>query len=102
MAEWTARLFHEHANMRAAQDFCQAEPGKAEAGLRVALYVWTFYYRAAGYVSEGRYRLGQALARVREPTVWRARGRLLAGHLAAISGDRDAAPLALLEGRARA
>jgi predicted ATPase len=26
MTEWVARLYREHANMRAAQDFCQAEP----------------------------------------------------------------------------
>ena len=96
MTEWTARLFREHANVNAAQDFCQAEPGEAEAGLRIALHVWLFYYWSAGHVSEGRYRLGQVLARVGEPTVWRARGLLLAGFLAAVSGDRGAA-LALLK-----
>jgi tetratricopeptide (TPR) repeat protein len=74
----------------AAQDFCQAEPGEAEAGLRIALHVWVFYYWIAGHFSEGRYRLGQALARAREPTVWRARGLLLASFLAAASGDRSA------------
>ena len=98
MAEWVARLFREYANVRAAQDFCQSEPGEAEAGLRIALHIWTFYYRAAGHVSEGRYRLGQALARTGEPTVWRARGLLLAGHLAAISGDRGAALALVTEG----
>ena len=90
IADWTARLHREHANVNAAQDFCQAEPGEAEAGLRIALHVWLFYYWIAGYVSEGRYRLGQALAQAREPTVWRARGLLLAGFLAAVSGDRGA------------
>ena len=95
LADRTARLFREHANVRAAQDFCQAEPGEAEAGLRIALHVWLFYYWDAGHVSEGRYRLGQALARAGEPTVWRAQGLLLAGFLA-IGGDRGAA-LALLE-----
>ena len=96
IAEWTARLFREHANVNAAQDFCQAEPGEAEAGLRIALHVWLFYYWDAGHVSEGRYRLGQVLARAGEPTVWRARGLLLAGFLAAVGGDRGAA-LPLLE-----
>jgi predicted ATPase len=37
IAELVARLFREQANMRAAQDFCQAEPGEAEAGLRMAI-----------------------------------------------------------------
>ena len=96
IAEWTARLFREHANVNAAQDFCQAEPGEAEAGLRIALHVWHLYYWDPGHVSEGRYRLGQALARAGEPTVWRARGLLVASFLAGVSGDRGAA-LPLLE-----
>ena len=98
MTEWAARLFREHANVQAAQDFCQAEPGEAEAGLRIAMHVWTFYYRNAGYLSEGRYRVGQALAQAREPTVWRARGLLLASFLAAPSGDHGAARTLLAEG----
>ena len=84
--------------MQAAQDFCQTEPGEAEAGLRIAMHVWLFYYWNAGHVSEGRYRLGQALAQAREPTVWRAQGLLLASLLAALSGDRDAALPLLAEG----
>jgi non-specific serine/threonine protein kinase len=91
LADLEARLFREHANVQAAQDFCQAEPGEAEAGLRIALHVWHLYYWSAGHVSEGRYRLGQVLAEVREPTVWRARGLLLAGFLAAVGGDPGAA-----------
>ena len=98
MTEWTARLFREHANVAAAQDFCQAEPGEAEAGLRIALHVWLLYYWSAGHVSEGRYRLGQVLARAGEPTVWRAQGLLLAGFLAAVSGDRGAALPLLAQG----
>jgi predicted ATPase len=74
----TARVFREHANVQAAQDFCQAAPAEAEARLRIALHVWTLYYWDQGHVSEGRYRLGQVLARAREPTIWRAQGLLLA------------------------
>ena len=98
LADLEARLFREHANVQAAQDFCQAEPGEAEAGLRIALHVWHLYYWSAGHVSEGRYRLGQMLAEVREPTVWRARGLLLAGFLAAVGGDRGAAQPLLEQG----
>jgi DNA-binding CsgD family transcriptional regulator/tetratricopeptide (TPR) repeat protein len=90
IADLTARLFREHANVQSAQDFCQGEPGEAEAGLRIATHVWLFYYWIAGHVSEGRYRLGQALARAGEPTVWRAQGLLLASFLAAVNGDRGA------------
>ena len=98
VAEWTARLFREHANVAATQDFCQNEPGEAEAGLRIALHVWLLYYWNAGHVSEGRYRLGQVLARACEPTIWRARGLLLAGFLAAAGGDRGAARPLLEQG----
>jgi non-specific serine/threonine protein kinase len=90
-ADLAARLFREHANVAAAQDFCQAEPGEAEAGLRIALHVWLFYYWSAGHVSEGRYRLGQALAQAGEPTVWRAQRLLLASFLATVSSG-SAAP----------
>jgi non-specific serine/threonine protein kinase len=97
-ADLTARLFREHANVQVAQDFCQTEPGEAEAGLRITRYVWPYYYWNAGHVSEGRYRLAQLLARAREPTVWRAQGLLIASFLAAASGDRGAAPALLAEG----
>ena len=65
IADLTARLSREHANVAAAQDFCQAEPGEAEAGLRITMHVWLFYYWIAGHFSECRYRLGQVLARAR-------------------------------------
>ena len=97
-ADWAARLFREHANVRAAQEFCQSEPGEAEAGLRIARHVWPYYYWNAGHVNEGRYRLGQLLARARAPTVSRAQGLLLAGFLAAQGGDRGAAASLLAEG----
>jgi predicted ATPase/DNA-binding CsgD family transcriptional regulator len=98
LATWTARLFKERANVQAAQDFCQNEPGEAEAGLRIAFLAREFYYCNAGYFSEGRYRLSEALARVGETTVWRAQGLLLASFLATLSGDRSAAPPLLAEG----
>jgi len=98
IADWTTRLHREHCNVNAAQDFCQAEPGEDEAGLRIALHVWLFYYWNAGHVSEGRYRLGQALARAREPTARRAQGLLLASFLAAVSGDRGAVQPLLQQG----
>ena len=98
IADWTARLFREHANVQAAQDFCQAEPGEAGAGLRMAMHVWFFHCWIAGHVSEGRYRLGQVLSLARGPTVWRARGLLLASFLAAVGGDRGAVQPLLEQG----
>src|SRR5215475_1874715 len=98
IAALTARLFREYANVQGAQDFCQTEPGEAEAGLRIALHVWFFQCWIAGFVSEGRYRLSQVLARAPEPTVWRAQGLLLATFLAAVSGDRGAVQPLLEQG----
>ena len=98
IADLTARLFREHANVQAAQDFCQTEPGEAEAGLRIAIHVWFFFCWISGYVSEGRYRLDQVLAQAREPTVWRAQGLLLASFLAAVGGDRGAVQPLLEQG----
>jgi predicted ATPase len=98
IAELTARLFREHANVQAAQDFCQTEPGEAEAGLRIAVHVWFFFCWISGYVSEGQYRLGHVLAQAREPTGWRAQGLLLASFLAAVSGERDAVQPLLEQG----
>jgi predicted ATPase/DNA-binding CsgD family transcriptional regulator len=98
MADLTARLFREHANVQAAQDFCQTEPGEAEAGLRIAMHVWFFFCWVSGHVSEGRYRLGEVLARACEPTVWRAQGLLLASFLAAVNGDRGAVQPLLEQG----
>jgi hypothetical protein len=72
----TARpLFRERANVQAAQDSCQNEPGETEAGLRIAIHVWLFTTPTRGHVSEGRYRLGQLVALAREPTCcspWRS------------------------------
>jgi predicted ATPase/DNA-binding CsgD family transcriptional regulator len=98
LPEWAARLFRLYANGRAPPDFGPAAPGAPEAGLRIAIHVWTDYYWNRGHASEGRYRLGEALARARAPTVWRARGLLAAGFLAAFSGDRAAAQPLLAKG----
>jgi predicted ATPase len=99
MMEGAERLLREHANVAAAQDFCQAEAGEAEAGLRIAVHIWLYYYWSAGYISEGRYRLGRALAQVSEPAWLRAHGLLAASFLAAISGDRTSAQTLLEGGR---
>jgi predicted ATPase/DNA-binding CsgD family transcriptional regulator len=98
IADLTARLLRERANVQAAQDFCVAEPGEAEAGLRIAVHVWFFFCWISGYVSEGQYRLGQVLALARQPTAWRAQGLLLASCLAAVSGDRGAVQPLLEQG----
>ena len=74
----------------------RAGRGRGRAAHRAARLALLLLGR--GSFSEGRYRLGQALARAGEPTVWRAQGLLLAGFLAAISGDRGAAQALLAQG----
>jgi non-specific serine/threonine protein kinase len=96
--DWMARLHREHANVQVALDFCQSEPGEAEAALRIVRYVWRFHYWAAGLVSEGRYRLDQALARAPEPTIWRAQGLLINSLLAVSYGERAIGQALLKEG----
>src|SRR5262249_49742354 len=98
IADLTARLFREHANVQAAQDFCQTQPREAEAGLRIGLQVWFFHCWIEGHVGEGRYRLSQVLAQTGEPTGWRALGLLLASFLAAVGGDRGAVQPLLEQG----
>ena len=94
--DWMARLEREHSNVQAALDFCQTELGEGESALRILKYGWHVYYWAFGYVSEGRYRFDQALARAHEPTVWRARGLLVDSLLAVSHADRERG-LALLD-----
>ena len=93
-----ARLYREHANVQAAPGLLPDRARRGRAGLRIAMHVWSFYCWNTGYVSEGRYRLGQLLARVADPTVWRAQALLLASLLAALGGDGDAAVPLLEQG----
>ncbi|GAA2620114.1 LuxR C-terminal-related transcriptional regulator [Actinomadura fulvescens] len=59
--DWIARLRHEHANLRAAMEWCLAEPGEAGAVLRIASRLdeyWTYF----GHSVECRQWLDRALA----------------------------------------
>lgn len=57
---WFARLRAEHANMRAAMEFCLTEPGEEGVGLALAADLWPLWI-AGGYLSEGRRWLSRAL-----------------------------------------
>ncbi|MFD1049635.1 ATP-binding protein, partial [Kibdelosporangium lantanae] len=37
---WFTRLRHEHANLRAALEFCLTQPGQARAGLQITTALW--------------------------------------------------------------
>lgn len=76
----------EHANMRAALDYCLTEPGEARAGLRMAGALWLFWL-ACGTQREGRYWLDRLLARDVEPGLERATAMWVNANLATLTGD---------------
>ena len=89
-AYWLGRLSREHANLRAAVEFCLGEPAEAAAALQIAVSVPTLYWWAHGLMSEGRSWLGRALAQGHAPGTLEARALLLAAHLAIAQGDVEA------------
>ncbi|WP_419995785.1 ATP-binding protein [Streptomyces boninensis] len=67
--QWYGRMTTDHANLRAALDFCLTEPD--HSALELAGGLWFFWF-ACGYPSEGRSYLERALARDPAPTPERA------------------------------
>src|SRR5256885_17070236 len=60
-------LRRDHANLRAALDFCLATPGQARAGLHLAGTLW-FYFTGCGFLREGRYWLDRLPAPDPQPS----------------------------------
>jgi predicted ATPase/DNA-binding SARP family transcriptional activator len=58
--EWMIRLERDHANLRAALEWCAEDPGRVETQLRMDSALGWFYF-AQGYFREPRRRLSQAL-----------------------------------------
>src|SRR5215472_2172960 len=87
--QWVDHLDADHENVRAALEFCQAEPGEAGAGLAMACELW-LYWEARGHLTEGR-RFVEALAGRAGPGRLRARGMWVAGYLALVQGDAGVA-----------
>ncbi len=79
-AEWFLRLRREHANLRAAVDFCLADPGESAAGLDIAARLWPWWH--AGHLREGARYLERALDLATEPTPSRGYGLFAASNLA--------------------
>jgi predicted ATPase/DNA-binding CsgD family transcriptional regulator len=93
--EWIDGLDADHDNVRAALEFCLAEPGEADAGLRMACDLW-LYWEARGHLTEGRRFLEALIGRAGSAPGPKVRGMWVAGYLALVQGDGDAAR-ALLE-----
>ncbi len=87
---WLERLERNHDNLRAALRWAQ-EAGEAEVGLRLAGALAQFWERH-GYTREGRAWLAALLSGGGEvPGPVRARALNVAGNLARVEGDYDAA-----------
>ena len=90
-ALWLDRLAREYDNLRAAMEWCAAQPDRADDFLSLTAALWRFWL-VRGYWSEGRDWLERALTATpdrRTPT--RARALAAAGHLATEEGDVVAA-----------
>ncbi|SDX03572.1 non-specific serine/threonine protein kinase [Saccharopolyspora shandongensis] len=96
--EWLTRLRQDRSNLRAALDFCRAEPGEEHEGLRMAAAL-RFFWAADGSLREGRYWLDEMLRAVSEPDQQRARALTVNGLVSAMQGDIEAARALLSEAR---
>ncbi|MFJ9772208.1 ATP-binding protein [Kitasatospora sp. NPDC101157] len=90
-----------HTNLRAALEFCLAEPGEEQLALLLAGTLW-FYWVGCGHLGEGRHWLDRALALDREPTEARAKALWVTGYMATLQGDLGTARPALEECRRQA
>ena len=89
-AEWIAALDADHENLRAALEFCVAEPGQAAAGAEMACDLWR-YWETHGHLTEGRRILAALLDQVDRTCPARLRVLWTAGFLAQFQGDIPAA-----------
>jgi predicted ATPase/DNA-binding CsgD family transcriptional regulator len=83
---WLDRMRLEHANVRAALDFCLSERSEVDRGLRLAATLW-YGWRAMGLLSEGRRWLDRLLAVDADPTPTRAQALWVNGSLAVLQDD---------------
>ncbi|MFJ4672247.1 ATP-binding protein [Kitasatospora purpeofusca] len=100
-AETAERTGLAHTNLRAALEFCLAEPGEEQIALLMAGTLW-FYWVGCGHLGEGRHWLDRALALAPEPTEARAKALWVTGYTATLQGDLVSARPALEECRRQA
>ncbi|MFC1404699.1 MULTISPECIES: hypothetical protein [Streptacidiphilus] len=78
------------ANIRAALDYCLAEPGEEQIAQFLTGTLWYFWV-GCGHLAEGRHWLERALALSDEPTEARAKALWVTGYMATLQGDLAAA-----------
>ena len=87
---WYARLRVEHANIRAALDYCLTDPREVRQVFRIVTANWP-YWIACSLLGEGRRWLALALDQDHAPTPERAKALWVAARLALLQGDLDVA-----------
>jgi len=88
---WLDRLAREHDNLRAAMEWCSAQPARADDLLSLTAALWRFWL-VRGHWSEGRAWLDRALRPTGDRhTLTRARALAAAGHLATEEADIEGA-----------
>lgn len=100
-AEWMAWLDMEYVNLRAALEFCLAEPGQGDIGLSMALRL-SPHWVVSGSFGEGRRFLSRILRAHPNPSAGRAMALWTAARLALEQGDLDSAEVAAQESHAQA
>jgi non-specific serine/threonine protein kinase len=98
---WSQRLNREHANLRAALDFCLDDPNEHHVGLILANALWLFWY-SGGFLREGRHYLDRALALNADPGPARTMALLADAQTSVTQGDLAAADVRLADLRAHA
>jgi predicted ATPase/DNA-binding NarL/FixJ family response regulator len=94
--EWLLRLRSDHANLRAAIEFCLSH-SEGRTALEVAGP--TYHWISSGYLKEGLGWLDRALAIDREPSAVRAKALWVRSFLAILLGEYDAPERTLAECR---
>jgi predicted ATPase/DNA-binding NarL/FixJ family response regulator len=94
-ADWFIRLRREQGNVRAALEFCLADPEEGQAALEIAAPMWNFWF--AGFLREGHRYLTRALALATDPTPTRGYGLWAASYLAMILGEAEQTATMLTE-----
>jgi predicted ATPase/DNA-binding CsgD family transcriptional regulator len=90
--EWAAREHLEHANLRAALEFCLARPAEVRDALHMAGLSW-FRWLSLGYATEGRLWLERSLKLDTRPSVERARALCTYALIAIMQGDHTVDPV---------
>lgn len=99
--EQYAQLQREHANLRAALEFCLTESTEEKAGLDIGSALWIYWFLSCSH-TEGRYWLDRALESNPEPSPALAKALWVNAWLALMQADTAAAVSMVEESRCTA